>query len=76
MLHAAAKHVKYLQAQVGMLELMISFEEDKAAPPSEILHNLIVSPLVQEKLYTEEMCFTPKEIVTTLTNYDDVQSKT
>ncbi|XP_020239913.1 transcription factor bHLH53 [Cajanus cajan] len=75
MLHAAAKYVKYLQAQVGMLELMISFEKDKATPPYEILHNLIVSPLVEEKLYTGEMCFALKEIVTTLTNHEDVQSR-
>ncbi|KAL2331041.1 hypothetical protein Fmac_018622 [Flemingia macrophylla] len=75
MLHAAAKYVKYLQAQVGMLELVKSLEEDEASPPCEILHNLVVSPIVQEKLHTEEMCFVPKEIVTTLTNHEDVQSR-
>ncbi|KAL2331042.1 hypothetical protein Fmac_018623 [Flemingia macrophylla] len=75
MLHAAAKYVKYLQAQVRMLELVKSLEEDKAAPPFEILHDLVVSPIVQEKLYREEMCFVPKEIVTTLTNHEDVQSR-
>ncbi|XP_020238020.1 transcription factor bHLH53 [Cajanus cajan] len=74
MLHAAAKYVNYLQAQVRMLELMKSLEEEKAAPPSEILHDLVVSPFVQEKLYTEELCFVPKEIVTTLTNDEDVKS--
>ncbi|TKY49414.1 Transcription factor bHLH52 [Spatholobus suberectus] len=75
MLHAAAKYVKYLQAQVAMLELMNTLKEDKAAPSSEILHALVASPFVQEKLYTEERCFVPKETVTTLTNHEDVQSR-
>ncbi|TKY49416.1 Transcription factor bHLH52 [Spatholobus suberectus] len=75
MLHAAAKYVKYLQAQVEMLELMKTLKEDKAAPPSEILHALVISPFVQEKLYTEERCFILKEIVITLTNHEDVQSR-
>ncbi|ESW32654.1 hypothetical protein PHAVU_001G006100 [Phaseolus vulgaris] len=77
MLNAAAKYVKFLQAQVGMLELMNSLEqedEDEAAPPSEILHALVVSPFVQEKLYVGEKCFLPKETVTTLTNLEDIQS--
>ncbi|XP_027940115.1 transcription factor bHLH52-like [Vigna unguiculata] len=76
MLHAAAKYVKYLQVQVEMLELMNSLEhEDKAAPPSEILHGLVVSPFVQEKLYAGEKCFLPKETVTTLTDLEVVRSK-
>ncbi|KAK7376715.1 hypothetical protein VNO80_02129 [Phaseolus coccineus] len=76
MLNAAAKYVKFLQAQVGMLELMNSLEqEDEAAPPSEILHALVVSPFVQEKLYAGEKCFLSKEIVTTLTNLEDIQSR-
>ena len=50
-------------------------EEDKAAPPTEDLHALIASPFVQEKLYSEEMCFVPKEFVTTLTNHGDVRSR-
>ncbi|XP_061358414.1 transcription factor bHLH52-like [Gastrolobium bilobum] len=77
MLHAAAKYVKYLQAQVGMLELMktLNVTEDKKGPPSEELHTMVVSPFVQEKLYSEEMCFVPKELVTTLTNHNDVQSR-
>ncbi|KAH1051592.1 hypothetical protein AAZX31_08G164800 [Glycine max] len=76
MLHAAGKYVMYLQAQVGMLELMNTLEqEDKAEPPPENLHALVASPFVQEKLYTEERCFVPKEVVTTLTNHKDVQSR-
>ncbi|KAL5159921.1 Transcription factor bHLH52 [Glycine soja] len=75
MLHAAAKYVKFLQAQVGMLELMNTSEEYKAESHPENLHALVVSPFVQEKLYTEERCFVPKEIVTTLANHEDLQSR-
>ncbi|KAK7324297.1 hypothetical protein VNO77_27830 [Canavalia gladiata] len=75
MLHAAAKYVKYLQAQVGMLQLMNTLKDDKATPPTETLHSLVVYPFVQEKLYSEERCFVPKDFVTTLTNHEDVQSR-
>ncbi|ESW32655.1 hypothetical protein PHAVU_001G006200 [Phaseolus vulgaris] len=76
MLNAVAKYVKFLQAQVGMLELMNTLEnEDEATPPSQILHALVVSPFVQEKLYVGEKCFLPKETVTTLTKLEDIQSK-
>ncbi|KAK7376716.1 hypothetical protein VNO80_02130 [Phaseolus coccineus] len=62
MLNAVAKYVKFLQAQVGMLELMNSLEhEDEATPPSEILHALVFSPFLQEKLYVGQKCFLPKK---------------
>ncbi|KAK7243831.1 hypothetical protein RIF29_38643 [Crotalaria pallida] len=73
MLNAATTYVKFLQAQVGMLQLMRILKEDEAAPPTEDLHTLVVSPFIQEKLYSEEMCFVPKEFVTTLTYHNDVQ---
>ncbi|CAK8534706.1 unnamed protein product [Lathyrus sativus] len=76
MLNAAANYVRFLQAQVGMLQVMETFsKEEKEPPPSEDLHKLVVSPFVQEKLYSEEKCFIPKEIVTTLANNVDVRSK-
>ncbi|CAK8570561.1 unnamed protein product [Lathyrus sativus] len=76
MLNAAANYVRFLQAQVGMLQVMQTFsKEEKEPPPSEDLHKLVVSPIVQEKLYSEEKCFISKEIVTTLTNNVDVRSK-
>ncbi|CAL5187119.1 unnamed protein product [Lathyrus oleraceus] len=76
MLNAAANYVRFLQAQVGMLQVMETFsKEEKEPPPSEDLHKLVVSPFVQEKLYSEEKCFISKEIVTALTNHDDVRSK-
>jgi len=54
------------------------FQEDKQAGPqteNENLHGLVVSPFIQEKLYSEERCFVPKEFVTTLTNHENVQSR-
>ncbi|XP_047181519.1 transcription factor bHLH52-like [Vigna umbellata] len=77
MLHAAAKYVKYLQAQVNLLELTKSlfWQQDNAETPSEMLQTLVVSSFVQEKLYTEEMCFVPKETVINMTNHEDVQSR-
>ncbi|KAL1298369.1 hypothetical protein HN51_042740 [Arachis hypogaea] len=76
MLHAASKYVKYLQTQIGMLQLMNTLQkEDEVVPPSEDLCALITSPFVQEKLYSEELCFVPKDFVTTLTNQRDVRSK-
>ena len=55
--------------------MLFRSQEEKEPPPSEDLHKLIVSPFVQEKLYSEEKCFVPKEFITTLTNHSDVQSK-
>ncbi|KAL5061574.1 hypothetical protein RYX36_023311 [Vicia faba] len=52
-----------------------SKEENEPPPPSEELHKLVVSPFVQEKLYSEEKCFILKEIVTILSNNVDVRSK-
>ncbi|KAK2423807.1 transcription factor HEC3 [Trifolium repens] len=76
MLNAAANYVKFLQAQVGMLQVMGTLsKEEKEPPPSQDLHKLLISPFVQEKLYLEEKCFVTKEFVTTLTNHDDVRSK-
>nr|XP_004488862.1 transcription factor bHLH52-like [Cicer arietinum] len=77
MLNAASSYVQFLQAQLRMLQLMQTLtKEDKEGPSSEDLQKLVVSPLVQERLYSEEMCFVPKEFVTAiLTNHDDVRSQ-
>ncbi|XP_045802748.1 transcription factor bHLH53-like [Trifolium pratense] len=76
MLIGAANYVKFLQAQVGMLQVMGTLsKEEKEPPPSQDIHKLLVSPFVQEKLYLEEKCFVTKEFITTLTNHDNVRSK-
>ncbi|CAJ1957820.1 unnamed protein product [Sphenostylis stenocarpa] len=75
MFHAAAKYVKYLQAQIEMLELMHSLEEkEKAGVGSETLRGLVVSPFVEEKLYREERCLVPTQIINTFTNLQHLQS--
>ncbi|KAJ7982046.1 Transcription factor [Quillaja saponaria] len=77
MLHAASKYVKYLQAQLGILQLMGTLEdqESKASTPPKDLQVLLASPNVQERLYLEEKCFVPKDFVAVLANHHDVQSK-
>ncbi|CAJ1957822.1 unnamed protein product [Sphenostylis stenocarpa] len=85
MFHAAAKYVKYLQAQVEMLELMHSLERDlgirleeenmeKEKAGVETLRGLVVSPFVEEKLYREERCLVPTQIINTFTNLQHLQS--
>ncbi|KAK4253516.1 hypothetical protein QN277_010178 [Acacia crassicarpa] len=75
MLHAAAKYVNYLQAQVAMLQLMNPLKEDnKVFAATEEMQKLLTCPVVEEKMYMEEKCFVPKEFVTNLTNHKDIQS--
>ncbi|KAI4323228.1 hypothetical protein L6164_022851 [Bauhinia variegata] len=79
MFSAAAKYVKFLQAQVVVLQLINTLEEeDKEATtpiPSEDLKALLGSTSVQEKLYLEEKCFFPKQLVSSLTKDPQLQSK-
>nr|WKE35115.1 basic helix-loop-helix family protein [Rosa persica] len=76
MLQAAYKYIKFLQAQVAMLKLMDSMQEKKG----QRLHNqeglqVLASPIVQEKLYSEEKCLVSREFVETLANNQEIQSK-
>ncbi|KAM5587336.1 transcription factor bHLH52 [Rosa sericea] len=76
MLQAAYKYIKFLQAQFAMLKLMDSMQEKKG----QLLHNqeglqVLASPIVQEKLYSEEKCLVSREFVETLANNQDIQSK-
>ncbi|KAL6206106.1 hypothetical protein ACLB2K_023355 [Fragaria x ananassa] len=74
MLTAAYSYVKFLQAQMGILQFMGSFQEVKAATATKVLH-VAASPTIQEKLYMEQKCLVPKEFVEVLANYFDAQSK-
>ncbi|KAF8412768.1 hypothetical protein HHK36_000738 [Tetracentron sinense] len=74
MFQAAFKYVKYLQAQVGILELMGSIQESKEALHVEELQVLLASTPIQEKLYSEEKCLVPKEFVETLGRDHEIQS--
>ncbi|KAK4285669.1 hypothetical protein QN277_002337 [Acacia crassicarpa] len=80
MLVAASKYVKYLQAQVSMLQLMNNTPtEDKAASWSDNqnqhLQAMLGSERVEEKLYLQEKCIVPQHLITTLTNHADIQTK-
>ncbi|XP_054812436.1 transcription factor bHLH52-like [Prosopis cineraria] len=74
MLQAAAKYVNYLNAQVGMLQLINTLQEDKVFSGSEEMRKLIGSTVVEEKMYMEEKCFVPKEFIMALKNHKDIQS--
>ncbi|XP_058071282.1 transcription factor bHLH52-like [Magnolia sinica] len=77
MFHAAFKYVKFLQAQVGILELMgpTQMQESKVATDVEGLNILLSSPRIQEKLYEEEKCMVPKGLVQALAKDQEIQSR-
>ncbi|KZV21671.1 hypothetical protein F511_16377 [Dorcoceras hygrometricum] len=61
MFHAAYKYIKFLQAQVGILQSMET-SDHKQMELQEYLHGLLESPVVQEKLYSMEKCLVPQNI--------------
>ncbi|KAI3952644.1 hypothetical protein MKX01_013606 [Papaver californicum] len=67
MFHAAYKYIRFLQAQIGILGVMGSIEENyKADYLTPVLEVLLRSIEVQEKLYLEEMCLVSKELFVTM----------
>ncbi|XP_028965117.1 transcription factor bHLH53-like [Malus domestica] len=80
MLQAAYKYVKFLRAQVSVLKLMTDSPIQQERK-EEGLHinqeslQVVASPIVQEKLYSEEKCLVLKEFVEVLAKDDDIQSK-
>ncbi|XP_062012077.1 transcription factor bHLH52-like [Rosa rugosa] len=75
MLTAAYNYVKFLQAQMGILEFMGSFQEMKADHTATKELHVVASPTIQEKLYMEHKCLVPKEFVEVLANHFDAESK-
>ncbi|KAL5577827.1 hypothetical protein UlMin_019526 [Ulmus minor] len=75
MFQAAAKYVKFLQAQTSILQHISSIKKVK----EELLEmkelQVLGSPIVQEKLYSEEKCLVPKEFVETLAKENDMRLK-
>ncbi|CAA0832267.1 Transcription factor bHLH52 [Striga hermonthica] len=73
MLQAAYKYIKFLQAQVGILEFAASYEydhhhEENEEEPmlesgEEAMDILLESCLIQEKLYSSEKCLVSKNFV-------------
>ncbi|KAL3739370.1 hypothetical protein ACJRO7_020737 [Eucalyptus globulus] len=76
MLQAAYKYVKYLQAQVGILELneSIQVKNEETWHSKRELQVLLESPKIQEKLYAEEKCLATKELVQAFAKDPEVQS--
>ncbi|KAG6696405.1 hypothetical protein I3842_09G146800 [Carya illinoinensis] len=74
MFHAAFKYVKYLQAQIAVLQIM-SDKEPLMHDTKELQDHLLASPLIQEKLYSEAKCLVPKQFLQTLVNDLEIQSK-
>ncbi|XP_059637936.1 transcription factor bHLH52-like [Cornus florida] len=74
MFHAAFNYIKYLQAQVGIFESMASFQTNEEPLDTQELQNLVASPLIQEKLYSEEKCLISKQFVETLAHDHGLQS--
>ncbi|BBN67977.1 basic helix-loop-helix DNA-binding superfamily protein [Prunus dulcis] len=79
MLQAAYKYVKFLQAQVSVLKLMTDSPVhqifDKIFKQEKKDLQAVASPIVQEKLYSEEKCLVSKEFVQVLANDHDIESK-
>ncbi|GMI74689.1 hypothetical protein HRI_001138200 [Hibiscus trionum] len=69
MLQSAFKYVKFLQAQLGILQLMNSLQQENEENCKEKANclQILTSSKVQEKLYVEEKCLVPKDFVLCLT---------
>ncbi|PON61868.1 Basic helix-loop-helix transcription factor [Parasponia andersonii] len=76
MFHAASKYIKFLRAQLAILQLIKSFKEKKEGTSYIKGLEVLASPSVQEKLYSEEKCLVPKEFVQTLANDQEIRPKT
>ncbi|XP_073059609.1 transcription factor bHLH117-like [Primulina eburnea] len=77
MFGAAHKYIKFLQAQVEILELATKSyhqENEELSFPKEeehYLHGLLESPLIQQRLFSADKCLVPKTFVQSL-NRDDL----
>ncbi|KAG7573634.1 Myc-type basic helix-loop-helix (bHLH) domain [Arabidopsis suecica] len=71
MFQAAAKYVKFLQSQVGILQLMQTTKKGSSNVQMETRF-LLESQAVQEKLSTEEVCLVPCEMVQDLTTEETI----
>ena len=75
MLQAGFKYVKFLQAQIRMLDIADSSnskeELGQHAAASELMEALLAEPSVQEKLASEELCLAPTKLVKELSGDRD-----
>ncbi|CDP18257.1 unnamed protein product [Coffea canephora] len=76
MFQAASKYIKFLQAQVGILETLASVQENGKSLQNEELNPLLGSSLIQEKLYSMEMCLAPQKFVQSLAEDNGIELNT
>ncbi|URD89468.1 HLH [Musa troglodytarum] len=75
MFQAAYKYVKFLQAQVGILELMASIKGWNVPQQVEQkLRLLLASTVVQEKLSGEGRCLVPEQAIESMSTDRDIES--
>ncbi|KAL0740506.1 hypothetical protein Bca4012_082019 [Brassica carinata] len=73
MFQAAAKYVKFLQSQVGILQMMQTTKKTQGISGAEIETQVLLgSQAIQEKLSTEEVCLVPCEMVRDLTSEESI----
>ncbi|CAN8287512.1 unnamed protein product [Cochlearia groenlandica] len=73
MFQAAAKYVKFLQSQVGILEVMETTKKMQGGSNAEIETKVLLeSQAIQEKLSMEEVCLVPCEMVQALLNEESI----
>ncbi|KAF3450209.1 hypothetical protein FNV43_RR06289 [Rhamnella rubrinervis] len=76
MFHAASNYVKFLQAQVSLLQFMGFIQETKEEVELQTEGlEVLASQTIQEKLYTEEKCLVPIEFVQVLANDPEIHSR-
>ncbi|WCJ17637.1 basic helix-loop-helix (bHLH) DNA-binding superfamily protein [Euphorbia peplus] len=72
MLGSAFNYVKFMQAQLQLLQLMQQGKENnKEDLLTTELQVLVTSPKVQEKLYSEEKCLVPSEFIRSIADPND-----
>ncbi|KAL9231143.1 hypothetical protein vseg_006401 [Gypsophila vaccaria] len=71
MFQAASNYVKFLQAQLALLNFLNSLpqENDQAAKPNNL--SILGSQLIQEKLYSKEKCLVPVDFLPILKRHLD-----
>ncbi|KAF3558112.1 hypothetical protein F2Q69_00011285 [Brassica cretica] len=72
MFQAAAKYVKFLQSQVGILQMMQTAKKTHTSDVEIETRFLLGSQAIQEKLSTDEVCLVPCEMVRDLASEESI----
>ncbi|KAF8110168.1 hypothetical protein N665_0086s0009 [Sinapis alba] len=74
MFQAAAKYVKFLQSQVGILQMMQTTKKMQMSDVEIETYVLLGSQAIQEKLSTDEVCLVPCGMVRDLASEESIWS--